>query len=121
MPLTEEQRRELIRATDRARHYLRAGDHITFTSCPGTKRWGIFTGFDGECICTKTRDDVSARSITKVNGIAVDFTDAGVCDMCAHDGMGSFNGLHLHRRDSPCNGLGCPYLPRHLADIEGPF
>lgn len=63
------------RAADRARAVLRPGDRITFTSCPGTKRWGIFEGWERDWIRTRTRDDVSASTITKVNGRLVSFAD----------------------------------------------
>lgn len=109
--LSKGQRDELIRATDRARQYLREGDRITFTSCPGTKRWGVFVGFSGECVVTKTLDDISARNISKVNGLRVDFTDKGVCDVCANNSLGRWNGVIKPRRRyrDACNGLGCPY------------
>lgn len=76
--LSDEKIAELKRAAARARMHLKPGDTITFTSCPGTKRWAIFTGFvhQRDWICTKTRDDVHAISITKVNGIPTDFSDA---------------------------------------------
>ncbi|MAU21065.1 MAG: hypothetical protein CMH13_11095 [Martelella sp.] len=114
--LSKEQRDELIRATDRARQYLREGDRITYSSCPGTKRWGVFVGFSGECVVTKTRDDISARSICKVNGRAMNFGDAGVCEGCAHEagrrnGMGDWNGTINPRPTSEhaCQAIGCPY------------
>ncbi|MGV0912400.1 hypothetical protein [Martelella sp. FOR1707] len=120
--LSQQQRDELIRATDRARQYLREGDRITFSSCPGTKRWGVFVGFSGECVVTKTRDDISARSISKVNGLRVDFTDKGVCDVCANNDMGQWNGvINTHRWSHlGCNGLGCPY-GRCIGDEDIPF
>ncbi len=117
--LSKEERDELIRATDRARQYLREGDRITYTSCPGTKRWGVFVGFSGECVVTKTRDDISARNISKVNGLRVDFTDKGVCDVCASNSMGRWNGV-INTPRLACNGLGCPYR-RCIGDEDIPF
>ncbi len=63
------------RAADRARVVLQPGDRITFTSCPGTKRWGIFEGWERDWIRTRTLDDVSASTITKVNGRLISFRD----------------------------------------------
>lgn len=63
------------RAADRARAVLQPGDRITFTSCPGTKRWGIFEGWERDWIRTRTLDDVSASTISKVNGRPVSFRD----------------------------------------------
>lgn len=65
----------LKRAADRARAVLQPGDRITFTSCPGTKRWGIFEGWERDWIRTRTLDDVSASTISKVNGRAISFHD----------------------------------------------
>jgi len=87
--MDQARRDELRRAVARARSLLQPGDRITFTSCPGTKRWAIFTGFvgyQGLCIASRTRDDISALSITKVNGIPTDFSDArGMPILSPHD------------------------------------
>ncbi|MET3601015.1 hypothetical protein [Martelella mangrovi] len=111
-------RDEWVRAADRARQYLREGDRITYTACPGTKRWGVFVGFDGNWIVTKSRSDVSARGITRVNGRRVDFTDKGVCDVCAHNSMGRWNGsINTHRwSGKACHAIGCPYGYSHALD-----
>lgn len=69
------ERAESIRAIDRARLALDLGDRIAFTSCPGTARTATFDGWDGNWIRSKTRDDISARSIFKVNGQPVSFAD----------------------------------------------
>ncbi|MBY2992461.1 hypothetical protein HF272_13585 [Rhizobium leguminosarum] len=66
----------------RALGVLRDGDRITFTSCPGTKRWAYYSesetvGFSGPSISSRTRDDISPLAISKVNGDTVDFSDAG--------------------------------------------
>lgn len=74
MGLTDEQWRQYCEAEERARKKLRPGDRIVFTSCPGTKRHGVFQGWYGRTICIRTRDDISPRSINKVNGYPVDFT-----------------------------------------------
>lgn len=73
---------EIARATERARAVLKPGDRITFTSCPGTKRWGIFEGFDSgrltsqaSWIRTRTRNDISPITISKVNGKPASFRD----------------------------------------------
>lgn len=68
-------RAENIRAIDRARNALQTGDRIAFTSCPGTPRTATFAGWDGNWICSKTRFDISARCIFKVNGKPVSFGD----------------------------------------------
>ena len=81
MTTREQRKMEIARATARARFVLKPGDRITFTSCPGTKRWGVFQGFDvgkySSWIRIATRDDVCAINISKVNGKTVDFSDAG--------------------------------------------
>ncbi|WP_404480018.1 hypothetical protein [Novosphingobium sp. BL-52-GroH] len=64
-----------IRSIDRAKAALKDGDRIAFTSCPGTARTATFTGWDGNWICCKTRNDIAARSIFKLNGLPVSFAD----------------------------------------------
>lgn len=80
-PKTEEERLALRahykRAADRARAVLKYGDRITVTSCPGSKRWAIFDHWDGQWVCSKTRDDFSAFNISKINGVPVNFRDPG--------------------------------------------
>lgn len=68
-------RAENIRAIDRAHASLNRWDRITFTGCPGTARTATFMGWDGNWICCKTRNDISARSIFKLNGQPVSFAD----------------------------------------------
>ncbi|QNQ09272.1 hypothetical protein [Sphingomonas alpina] len=68
------ERREWHRlATENAKRTLKVGDRITFTSCPGTKRWAIVTGWDGVWICSKTRNDIAAATICTLNGQPVSF------------------------------------------------
>lgn len=69
----DDRKAELLLAEERARKVLRSGDRIVFTSCPGTKRHGVFQGWDGRWICIRTRNDVHAANISKVNGRPVDF------------------------------------------------
>jgi hypothetical protein len=73
--ITQQRYDELMRATARAKAALKPGDRIVFTSCPGTKRWATVTGWDGNWICTATRSDISAGSISRVNGEHVTFND----------------------------------------------
>lgn len=68
-------RAETIRAIERAKLSLDAGDRISFTSCPGTARTATFAGWDGNAICSKTRNDISASCIHKLNGKPVSFLD----------------------------------------------
>lgn len=75
MPVTLAKRAQSIRAIDRAKQALKAGDRIAFTSCPGTARTATFQGWDGNWICSKTRDDIAASSIFKLNGEPVSFAD----------------------------------------------
>jgi hypothetical protein len=75
MALSEADRAEIKRATERARAVLKIGDIVTATGCPGTKRWFRFTGWDRDWICSATRNDWSARNISKINGVAVSFRD----------------------------------------------
>lgn len=62
-------------ATLQAKATLKPGDILTVTHCPGTKRWIRFVRWDRDWICSVTRDDYSACSVSKVNGVAVDFTE----------------------------------------------
>lgn len=71
--IAEEERDAHRRATERARAILRPEDRITVTHCPGTKRWVVFSHFDGEWICSKTRDDFHAWNVSKINGVPVSF------------------------------------------------
>lgn len=75
MTLTLAKRAERIRSIDRAREALKPGDKIAFTSCPGTPRTATFEGWDGNWICSKTRSDIAASSIFKLNGKPVSFGD----------------------------------------------
>lgn len=75
MALTLAKRGECIRAIDRARIALKPGDKITFTSCPGTARTATFQGWEGNWICSKSRSDIAAPSILKLNGQSVSFAD----------------------------------------------
>lgn len=72
--LSEARRAWMLETVRAAKARLKVGDKITFTSCPGTKRWAIVTGWDGNWICSATRNDIAASSVSKVNGEAVDFT-----------------------------------------------
>lgn len=75
MRLSGERLAEMGRATERAKAVLRPGDRLVVTSCPGTKRWVRFIGWDGSWIVTATRDDFSAINISKVNGVPTSFAD----------------------------------------------
>lgn len=63
------------RATERARFILKPGDRLTVTHCPGTKRWIVFDGWDGDWICSRTRNDYHASHVSKVNGVPTSFRD----------------------------------------------
>ncbi len=91
MTLTDEQWQEYLQAEERARKVLRPGDRIVFTSCPGTKRHGVFQGWYGRTICIRTRDDISPRSISKVNGYPVDFTKPAEEEGCLCPGLNRGN------------------------------
>lgn len=73
--VTPEHRAEYFRAFERARRVLRAGDRVTVTHCPGTKRWVVFSHWCGYWLCSKTRDDYSAINVSKVNGVEMSFRD----------------------------------------------
>lgn len=73
--VTLAKRAERIRSIDRARQALKEGDRIAFTSCPGTPRTATFTGWDGNWICSKTRNDIASSTIFKLNGKPVSFLD----------------------------------------------
>lgn len=69
-------RAESRRATERAKAVLRPGDILTVASCPGTKRWIRFAAWDGNWICSATRNDFHAMTVTKRNGVPISFRDA---------------------------------------------
>lgn len=75
MSTTLARRAESIRAIARARNVLKEGDRVAFTSCPGTPRTATFLGWAGNWICSKSRSDIAASSIFKINGSPVSFKD----------------------------------------------
>lgn len=75
------------RATERARAVLKPGDKIRVIGCGGTVATCRFVAFgtkaDGspvDWICSRTRDDISASHIIRLNGVPTSFRD----DPAAH-------------------------------------
>lgn len=74
MRISEERLQEIRFATKQAKKMLKAGDRIRVTRCPGTRRWVIFEGWDGNWIVSKSGiSDICAANIDRLNGDAVDF------------------------------------------------
>ncbi|WP_312145217.1 hypothetical protein [Brevundimonas sp.] len=97
---TEAQRAASRRATDRARAVLKPGDKIRATGCGGTVATYRFICFgtktDGtpsDWICSRTRDDIHASHIIRLNGVPTSFRD----DPAAHlaDPFNSHAGRNL--------------------------
>lgn len=69
---------ELRRATERARATLRPGDRLRVNGCGGTSATVTMTGWCPlypNWITSKSRDDIHAMHITKVNGVPTSFAD----------------------------------------------
>lgn len=79
--LTEEEkqahREHARRATERARATLKPGDVLSYTMCAGARGRAVFTCWDGSWACSKTKSDIHALHIFKVNGQLVSFADDG--------------------------------------------
>lgn len=76
--LTDEERQQriarLAKATDAAKKVLKKGDRLTVTKCPGTKRWIIFSHWEGnEIISASGQGEYAATSITRRNGEPANF------------------------------------------------
>lgn len=75
MAVTEEQRKRVTEATDRAKDVLRSGDRIRAGRCGGIHRTYTFECWEGMWIVTKSGiNDIAATHIDRVNGVDVDFT-----------------------------------------------
>lgn len=75
MAVTEEQRKRLTEATDRAKMVLKRGDRIRAGRCGGIHRTYTFECWEGMRIVTKSGiDDIAATAIDRVNGVDVDFS-----------------------------------------------
>lgn len=75
MKTTEEQIARSWRANARARDKLKPGDRISYSMCGDTKGTAVFTGWDGYWACSKTKNDISPRSIYRLNGVPISFDD----------------------------------------------
>lgn len=74
--ISEERRQEMSRATVRAKKYLKRGDIVTVTKCPGTKRWIKFDHFyRDEIFSSSHQGEYHAINISKVNGKPISFRD----------------------------------------------
>ena len=73
----QENKKRFLIAVGNAQKYLKAGDRIRVTKCPGTKRYITFAGWDGNWIVSKSGiNDYAASAIDRVNGVTVDFCKA---------------------------------------------
>lgn len=73
-------RAESARATERARAVLQPGDRLSVTLCGGGRGTVTMIGWDRTYtgwIYSKTRDDIHASHILKVNGVPTSFRDEG--------------------------------------------
>lgn len=75
--MTEQERAERRRiahlATDRARDVLKPGDRLYVIRCGGSKSTITMTGWDGNWITCRSRDDIAAVNVLRVNGKPVAF------------------------------------------------
>lgn len=78
MPVSEARRAATSRATARAKAVLKPGDRLYCGGCGGTRFTVTMTGWDGEhWITSKTKNDIHASHIIKVNGVPTSFWDDG--------------------------------------------
>jgi hypothetical protein len=66
------------RATARAKVALKPGDWLQYTMCAGLRGRAKFTGWDGIWACSRTKSDIHALHIFKVNGQLTSFRDDGL-------------------------------------------
>jgi hypothetical protein len=72
--ITDDQRRQWIAATQKAKLILKVGDRIRATRCGGIKRTYQFSSWDGDWIVTKSGiSDIAATHIDRLNGSSVNF------------------------------------------------
>lgn len=89
MAITEEHRAMARRATARARKELQPGDRLYITRCGGGRGTVTMVGWSGDWICSKSKDDIHALHVLKVNGMHRRFTDIigmGVSGQPIYDG-----------------------------------
>lgn len=78
MAMSDEEIAQCRFATENAKKVLKEGDRIRVGRCGGMHATYTFSHWDGNWAVSKSGiDDLSARSITKLNGKAVDFTGQG--------------------------------------------
>ncbi len=73
--MTPEQIDHMERATERARAVLKPGDWLTVRNCGDSRSRVRMTGWDGDWICSRTRSDIHALHVLKVNGDWIGFDD----------------------------------------------
>lgn len=73
--MTDDHLASAWRAHERAKEILKLGDRISYTMCADTRGAAIMTGWDGYWICSKTKNDISPRSVYRVNGVPISFDD----------------------------------------------
>lgn len=99
-PISEAQRAASKRATERARAVLKPGDKIRAVGCGGTVATYRFIGFDtkmdgtpSDWIRSRTRDDIHASHIIRLNGVPTSFRDDPAAHLAAP--FNSDAGRHL--------------------------
>lgn len=73
--MSEEQIARGKRATARARKVLKPGDRIHYRHCGDVRAHAKFVGWDGDWVCSRTRNDIHAMHIFKLNGQPINFDD----------------------------------------------
>ncbi len=63
------------RATAKAKAVLKPGDWLQYTMCGGVQGRAKFTHWDGIWACSRTKSDIHALNIFKVNGQTISFRD----------------------------------------------
>lgn len=63
-----------LEAAEKAKAFLKKGDRVRVSKCPGTKRTITFSHFDGPWIVSKSGiNDYAPTSVDLVNGQPVNF------------------------------------------------
>jgi hypothetical protein len=75
MPMTPERIAHAKRATERAKAFLKPGDWLTVRNCGDSRSRVRMTGWDRDWICSRTRSDIHALHVVKVNGQPIGFDD----------------------------------------------
>ena len=75
MRMTASQIAEAARATIRAKEILKPGDKLRVANCADSYSNVVMLGWDRDWITSKTRNDIHAMHVVKVNGKLMTFKD----------------------------------------------